>query len=375
MAVALGTVTTYGLTEGVPISIDPFLQMLSPTETPLQNGRGSDGRLVLGSSPVDQKKFEWQDDSIDTPRSTLAATVTTGGLVLTVASGEQHRFGTGHVLMVGDEQMRVTGYPGTDQLTVTRAFNATTAGTLASAAQVLDLGTFITEGSDPDAARSSDWNNRYNMVQVLGPDQMAVSGTENIIRKYGLNMSMLDYQAAKRLIAMTISFEQSLIYGVRLEDSSAGWRQTGGIKWHITNNGTVNSAGGAITEARIVDMQQSLYDVGGSPNIAMLTATQKRKISALDSSSIRLGRQDNGRGQIVDYIDSDFGRMDFLVNRWCLNSDIFMFKSGQAKIRVLRPMQLEALAKTGDSRKAQLVGEKGLQFNAASHAGQFTGLT
>ena len=38
-----GTITTYDLTTGVIVDIDPMIRMLDPTEVPLQSGAGSDG--------------------------------------------------------------------------------------------------------------------------------------------------------------------------------------------------------------------------------------------------------------------------------------------------------------------------------------------
>ena len=372
---ALGTATTYDLTAGVIVEIDELIRQIAPTETPMQNSRGADGRLLIGSSPCSQKKFEWQDDSILTPRSVLVGAITAGDTTITVAAGEQLRFGTGHVLVVNDEQLRVTGYGSTDELTVTRGFNSTTAAIAASADAILDLGVFLGEGSDPSAARSSDWNNKWNMVQIQGPEQVAISTTEDMIPKYGLSMTQLDYQAAHRVVEMAIMYETTLLYGQRMEDAAAKMRQTGGLHWWITNNGIVDSTTTTITETAILDQLETLWGVGGSPDLCQLSFKQKRKIGQFDSTLVRLGREEDGRGNVVDYLDSDAGRLYFLVNRWIQDSDMFLYNSNQLKRRVLRPIQLEALAKTGDSRKAQIVGEQGLQFVAPSQAGAFTALT
>ena len=370
-----GTATTYDLVAGVIVEIEPLIRQIAPTETPMQNSRGADGRLLIGSSPTTQKKFEWQDDSILTPRSTLASGITAGDTTLTVAAGEQLRFGTGHVLVINDEQLRVTGYGSTDELTVTRGFNSTTAAIQANASAVLDLGVFLGEGSDPSAARSADWNNKWNMVQIKGPEQLAISITENMIPKYGLGMTQLDYQAAHRAAEMAIMYETTLLYGQRMEDSGSKMRQTGGLHWWITNNGVVDSTTTTLTETLLLDQLETLWGVGGSPTLCMLPFAQKRKISQWDSGDVRLGRDDDGRGNVVEYLDSDAGRLYFLVNRWIKSTDMFIYNSDQLKRRILRPMQLEALAKTGDSRKAQVVGEEGLQFVAPSQAGAFTALT
>jgi hypothetical protein len=50
-----GKVTSYDLAVGVKINMDELIYMISPTDSPFINGIGTDGRQLLGSSPVDQQ--------------------------------------------------------------------------------------------------------------------------------------------------------------------------------------------------------------------------------------------------------------------------------------------------------------------------------
>src|SRR5213079_2137771 len=135
------------------------------------------------------------------------------------------------------EQMRVTGYGATaNTLTVTRSYAGTTAGAIASAVDIVNIGANLPEGSDPQNARAQDRTNRYNLTQIFGPTAVIVSGTENALRKYGLNTTELDYQLAMRLKEEAIKVEQALIYGARYEDTGNKWRQMGGLSYYITTN-------------------------------------------------------------------------------------------------------------------------------------------
>ncbi len=370
----IGTVTTYDLTTGVIVDIDPLIRLLDPTDVPLQNGRGSDGRSVLSTGSMFEKKKEWQDETILIPRSTTAATATTGGAVLTVASGHQLRFSTGDALLIGAEQVRVTAYGNTaDTLLISRGYAGTAADTLASGADVVNLGTQLAEGSDPQNARSLDWANRYNLSQIFGPTAVVVSGTENVIRKYGLVGTQFDKQAANRMAEDAIKYEQALIYGTRYDDPSGKIRQMGGFKHYITTN--VDSTTTEVSTTKLLDMAQNIYTLGGAPNRLLVGALQKRRISALDGDDIRLGRADNGRGQVVDYFDSDFSRIDMVLHRRVRATDAFLFSRDQAQALTLRPWQFEMLGKTGDSLKGQIVAEKSLKFEAERWAGRFSALT
>lgn len=369
-----GTITTYDLTEGVIVDIDPLIRLLDPVDVPLQNGAGSNGRSVLSTGSMFEKKKEWQDETILIPRSTVAATATTGGGVLTVASGHQLRFSTGDALLIGAEQVRVTAYGNTaDTLLISRGYASTSADTIANGADIVNLGAQLAEGSDPQNARSLDWANRYNLSQIFGPTAVTVSGTENVIRKYGLVGTQFDKQAANRMAEEAIKLEQALIYGKRYDDASGKIREMGGMNYFITTN--VDSATTEVGSTKLLDMLQTIYSLGGNPNRALVGALQKRRISAIDEGDIRLGRQDNGRGQMVDYFESDFSRLDIVLHRRVRSTDAFIFSREQAEILTLRPWQFEMLGKTGDSLKGQIVGEKSLKFEAERWAGKFTALT
>jgi len=371
----LGLIATYDLNVGVIVDIDPVIRMLSPSEVPLQNGYGSDGRTALSRGTCFEKKIEWQDDTLLTPQSTTGASIADGATTdITVAAGEQLRFAVGDVIQIENEKMRVTAYGATDHLTVTRgvfgtsAVAHTTVGTL-----ITDLGEALPEGSDPGQTRSQDRTNRFNFTSIFGPTGVSVSGTEQAIRKYGITATEFDYQMALRAKEEAIKVDQSLIYGTRFEDTGNEWRQMGGMTFYITTN--VDSTASGITETRLLDQIENAWKLGGAPDRALVGSKQKRAISGLRSTDIRLGRMDNGRGQTVDFFDTDFGRTDFVLYRWLKPTDLIGFSREQATIKTLRPFQFKMLADTGDSVKGMIVGECSLQFEAERWAYKFTALT
>jgi len=371
---ATGIITTFDLTQGVIVDIDPLIRLLDPVDVPLQGGAGSNGMTVLATDGCFEKKIEWQDDTILTPRSTVGATATTGDTVLTVASGERLRFSTGDALLIGSQQVRVTGYGSTaDTLLVSRAYAGTTAGTIASGADIVNLGANLAEGSDPEDPRSQDRTGRYNLTQIFGPTSVIVSGTEQAIRKYGLSTTEFDYQMALRVKEEAIKLEQALIYGTRFEDTNNKLRQMGGMTYYITTN--VDSTTTQVGTSSILDILQDTFDAGGNPNRVLVGSRQKRNISALDSDDIRLGRADNGRGQTVDYFDSDFGRVDFVLHRRMRSGDAIFFNRDQAVLKTLRPLQFKMLGDTGDSTKGMVVMEKTLKFEAERWAARMSALT
>lgn len=374
-----GKVTTYDLTVGVIIDMEEMIHLISPTDAPIQQGTSAGGLSLITNGTCFEKKVEWLDEELLLPRSTAGASATTGETVLTVASGHQLRFSTGDVLLLGSgERVRVTGYGSTtDTLTVTRAFSSSTAATISSGATITNYGQSLAEGSDPENARSLDRTGRYNYTQIFGPTAVQVSGTENVVRKYGLSgTTEFDKQAANRIKEQFIAVDQAILYGKALEDTTNKWRTMGGFVDFISTN--VDSSTTSLTEAKFLDQLQAIYDAGGSGEslVAMVGSKQKRTISAWATSiTVNVDRQDNGRGNTVDVFNSDFGNVTIVLNRNVRTPDLFLYHRDQAELCVLRPMQFEMLAKTGDSMKGQVLRECTIKFRKQAHAARFSALT
>lgn len=371
----LGMVTTYDLNVGTIVDIEPMINDLDPFDTPLLGMYGSDGRSAIAQGTAQQKKVEWLDENLLTPRAPTSASFLVGATTIELAAADAFKFQVGDVLAHKGERIRVTAVDAAgDTLTVTRAFASTTAVAGTAGDLLVGVGVILPEGSDPGDGVTVDRVNRFNYTQIFGPYKIATSATENVISKYGLGSGHeFDHQVAKRTKEVAIAMEQAILYGIRSEDTSSKLRSMGGMINYITAN--VDSTTTTLTSALLLDMLQNIYDDGGSPDRIVTGGKQKRLISGFDSSAIQLTRGDNGRGQVVDTFMSDFSMVTLLLDRWVRPSDLFIFNRDQAKLLTLRPLQFEMLAKTGDSIKGQIVGEKTLAFSRDAHAGRFSALT
>lgn len=374
-----GKVTTYDLTVGVIVDMEDMIHMISPSDAPIQQGVTGTGLSLITNGTCFEKKVEWLDEELLLPRSTAGATATTGEGVLTVASGHQLRFSTGDVLLTkANERLRVTGYGSTvDTLTVTRGFSSSTAATITSGDTITNYGQALAEGSDPENARSLDRTARNNYTEIFGPTAVQVSGTENVIRKYGLSgTTEFDKQAANRIKEQFISVDQALLYGKALEDTTNKWRTMGGLVDFISTN--VDSSTTTITEATFLTQLQAMYDAGGSGEslIAQVGSKQKKVISAWATSlTVNVNRGEDVRGQTVSTFVSDFGDVSIILNRNVRTADLFLYHRDQFQLCVLRPMQFEMLAKTGDSMKGQVLRECTAKVYRQAHAARFSALT
>jgi hypothetical protein len=367
---ATGTITTYGLTTGVKLDVEDMIWTITPFDVPLLGTQGSDGRTAISQTTVFEKKIEWLDEVLLIPNSTLGATVATTDTYITVASGTQLNFQTGDVLRVGTgaaaEGMLVTGYGTTaNTLTVTRQYNFGTEAQFLAGTSVLGTGQANAEGADAGTARAVDRVDRYNLTQIFGPVPVQVSGTENAVQKYGLTGTEFDHQVANRIKETFVSLEQALLYGM-LYDDGAAKRTMGGFVNYITTN--VDSTSTTLTDTTLLGNLRNTFNAGGTPDRILLGAKQKQNVSGINNSNIRYAQDTNTRGQVVDYYDDDFGRQLVVLDRWAQNSDAFIFSRDQATVATLRPLTFEMLAKTGDSAKGQVVGEKSLYFRRQAWA-------
>jgi hypothetical protein len=370
-----GTFQTYDLATGVKLDVEDVIWLISPFDVPLQGGMGADGRTALSVSNVTEKKIEWLDEQLLTPKTTLAAqVVTTTQTTIQVAAGTGVNFQTGDVLQIGTEQVQVTAYGTTaDYLVISRGFNSTTPVAFVTSEVVIGIGSALAEGSAPPAARAVDRVDRFNYTQIFGPVAVQVSGTEQVVQKYGLVGTEFDHQVANRIKEQSISVEQAILNGIPSAGSATVGRTMGGFAYYITTN--VDSATTTLTDAAFMAQMQACFDAGGNPDRFVVGSKQKRVISALDSTNIRYQQATNTRGQVVEFYDTDYGRVSIILDRWALTNQGFLFSREQATLATLRPMQFEMLAKTGDSVQGQVVAERSLRFRRQSHAAYFNALT
>lgn len=373
-----GIITTSDLTVGVKIDMDEAIYVLSPLDSPMINGLDADGAVILGSVPTDEIRFDWLDEELLVPRSILNGAVTTGDTFITLDSdAERLRFSTGDIIMIeksaGSERIRITGYATTAAtLDVTRAFSGT-ATNYADNAAVVGLGTALAEGSDPEAARARDRAEDNNYCQIFGPTSVNLSGTEQVVAKYGV-ANEFQHQVYNRTRENVIAREQAFLYSPKSYSSVTKIRTTGGMDSFITTN--IDSTSTQLTVAAIEGIQELGYAKGGIPDLLSANPGSLGDLNALDDSNrVRTEIADGRRGrQRVMVVHTEYGDVTVVRNRYVRKTDAFLWCRDQMVRRPLRPFTMERLAKTGDSDVVQMLCEEGLEFKGQEHAGKLNAL-
>lgn len=380
-----GKVTSYDLAVGVKINMDELIYMISPTDSPFINGIGTDGRQLLGSSPVDQQEFKWMDEELLIPRATVTDTgaAGAGATDVTVSAADSYKFQVDDLITIGEADAAVNAavkrvtHVNTDAGVLTLAdwanSDAWPATTAAHADTVICVGTALVEGSDPGEARSADRTIRTNCTQIFGPTPIHMSRTEQQVTRYGVSDEFAK-QVYGRSVENVITREQAYLYGQYNNDTSNKRRSTGGLNYHITSNTDTTTT---LTITALENLQQKCYNAGGMPDLLIANPASFATLNAVgDSGRVRTVIDDPRRGRVpVSSVFTEFGETQMLRNRWCHAETAFLISKDGISRRVMQPLVVEALAKTGDSDKVQIVCEEGLQVKGEQHMGKFTNLT
>lgn len=370
-----GVTTAYDLTTGVKVNMDDVIYTVDPIDSPLLGGVGSDGLSILSMFPVDEIVFSWMEESLLTPRAAAGGTSTTGDAFITLNAGDRERFSTGDVIRVvksaggtQNEIVRVTAYATTaNTLDVTRGFNSTTAATITQTNDIfIGIGTALAEGGNPQASRQKDRDSFSNNTQIFGPTQVSMSGTEQVVSKYGV-ANEFSRQVFNRTVEQVISREQAYLYGRKFNSTTLKVRTTGGLDEFITTN--VDSTSTQLTVLKIQTQQQAAYNAGGLPDRLIVSPLSLADLNDIANTSvIRQVIVDSVRGRVpVDTVWTEFGPLSIVRDRWCAKQHAFGIKRDGVVRRVLRPYQMERLAKTGDADNVQLLIEEGLEVKGQAH--------
>ena len=344
--------------------VDEFL-LMNEHQTPLLN-------LLGFGEAVYNVKHEWVEDEMFADESTVSGAKLAEDTAITVADAEPFR--VGHVVKVGEELMLVTSVVGND-LTVSRGYASTTAADIADGAVIEVMFLEGHEGADARDARYKPRSRKENLTQIFD-ESVEISGTAQAIAQYGVD-SEYDKERMKKQIELALHLEKALINGLGFESGNV--RQMRGVRSFINTN-VVDGSGASITDAKINDAFQAIYEKGGFDTGAnykiLVPAKQKRVISDFQKSDIRLTRQDNGRGQVVDHFVSDFGEAEIVLNNNLKSDELMIVDVNRMQIR---PLNTREFAHTymgiqGDYMKGQIVGEYTLEFKQEKAHARITNL-
>lgn len=238
------------------------------------------------------------------------------------------------------------------------------------------------EGNDASFATAAPTTRVGNRTQISSKTVL-VSGTQDAVDKAGRD-SEYEYQAAKRMQELKRDME-FIVTGNQASSagSKSAARRLGSLEaWYATNTarGTNGANGGfaggdvaaatdatvgalrTFTEAMLKTAMQQAWTQGGQPDTVMVGPVNKSRAS-LFTGIATLYRDTAGKTSNIsilgaaDVYVSDFGQVKIVPNRFSRERTAHVLDSNYWTIGYLRPFKEEALAKTGDGKKSQILTE------------------
>ena len=236
----------------------------------------------------------------------------------------------------------------------------------------------------------------YTQISTKG---IQVSGTNDAVTSAGRN-NELAYQVAKAAKELKRDMETALLSNVaKAAGNATTARKLGGCQtWIETNvdagaggsgagNGAARTDGTqrAFTEDQLKGVLRSCYNEGGNPNMIMVGAFNKQKLSGFTGGSTRFDAAEDRRLiTSIDVYESDFGTMQVAPNRFIRGANGTAAKVGQDalilemdywSVSFLRDFSLQTPAQTKDADQRFMVAEYTLESRNEKASGMVTDLT
>jgi hypothetical protein len=368
--------SSYSATVNAKRIIADAIKLIDPIATPLLVALGGfDSAREKFELRGNGTKIEWLEDeySAISDIAVQGTTITTNTTTLTVTDASI--FQDGHVIQIDQEYMVVkSADPVANTLTVyARNFGGTNA-THAEDAVIYIRGMARLEGDDADYVGVNPLTAPFNYTSIF-QKALKITGTEDVLDEYGYE-SAFAYEANKAMPELARLVELQIFHGIRAVGGETAPRSMGGLNTFITNN-TVDAAG-AIAKSDLDNLAELIRLDGGMPNLFVCHPSIANDLrSLLDTSSfVNLTQENQWFGMMpIEGIRTQYGTLQIVETLWCPLATAFMLDSRKVGLYELRPFQWHPLAKTGDSRKAEVVGELSLAVANDKAHGKITGLT
>lgn len=317
MAQVSGTFSTYDAI-GNREDLEDVIYNITPTETPLLS--------MIGSTKVTATRHDWQTDALATPSASNAQ-------------------------IEGDD------YSFTAPAATTRVSNMT---------QISRKEVIITDTQNAVNSAGRDREIAYQMSK------------RSVELKKDIEASMLSNTASVVGNDTTARVSAGLAAWLTTNDSRGASGADGG--WNGTTvAAATNGTQRAFTKALLDTVIRATYVAGGNPSIVMVSPYNKQVFSSfMSDTNVAAFRYaaDKGKNAIIasaDIYQSDFGELAVVPNRVMstnatLARNVFVITPDMLSRGVLRPVQQEEPAKTGDATKKVIKTEWTLIVkNEAAH--------
>ena len=246
--------------------------------------------------------------------------------------------------------------PATD-ITVTwreRALNAT-------------RGTLKLEGADAGDPIISSRSTLSNLCQII-EKVTQVSGTAEALNPKGIGKSF-EAEVADRLIETKRDLEWYFLNGTKASESGSTPRQMNGLLNLVNSNNVLgDETSTTLTEDLILQGFQKMWEKGAQGEyFAFVTASIKKAVNTLFAAGTNTRVNithgvDQVMGITVQRVESDFGVLNFVIDRHLADYTFLAVDLDQVEIAELRGTFYEDLPKAGDYFKGHILNESSIKL-------------
>jgi hypothetical protein len=219
---------------------------------------------------------------------------------------------------------------------------------------------------------------RSNYTQIL-EKTIKVSGTSDAVKLYGRKKETA-YQLAKAAEEVKRDLEYAFvgIDNAAVAGNASTAREMASATQMIHANTTIAGGSAALTETKILNCQDAIYDEGGEASILMIKPADSTIVAGFTGASGRSRTVNDDSTKLVNNVTvyaSPYGALKVLLNRFQLTTHAFLFDPSNWKKCILRNWSRTMLAKTGDNEMHMLVGEFSLKHLNQKASGMINALT
>ena len=217
------------------------------------------------------------------------------------------------------------------------------------------------DGADAPAADHSPVEMVQGRTQIFSK-KVSVSGTARATDHYGRS-DELTYQVEKKGKEIKRDIEAALVGRIQapVAGSNSAPAKSGSVAHFISAETSVDAAAGGLNEADFLSMLEKVYAEGGEPGYLITARSHAKTIASWATAAGRSRdfEQSTTLVNVIDFLVTPYGSVEVVQDLFMSDDFIIALDVEYAKIKELRPMSLEELAKTGDADSYQIICELG----------------
>lgn len=218
------------------------------------------------------------------------------------------------------------------------------------------------EGADATEFINSTRAELNNIMEIFSR-ATSVSGTAQAT---GSTKDLFSQEIKDRLSEVKVAIEKKLIKGVKNDGSDGQERTMAGLETFAGKTLDAVAKLDTLTEKDVRGMARELF-LEGNENAEMYVLVSplvKEKIDELYKENYNYNHVTNDFGIVVSTINTNYGVMNFIVDRYADDKKMIAFDLNVLSISYLRQPQFEELGKTGDSLKGLVTAEATLEVGS-----------